>query len=88
MKKLAAMLGYSDSYISQIENGRENPPRGDKLIKFLNVYELTPKYFTELVRNYQQEMTDEDVIRFLLPKLKPEQTKMLRSLAEQMAKNK
>lgn len=88
MRRLAKELGYSDSYISQIENGRENPPKGDKLIRFLSVYEITPKYFGELVRNWQEEKTDSDIITMLLPKLKPEQTKMLRTLTEQLAKEK
>src|SRR5689334_22279756 len=45
MRKLAQELGYSDSYVSQIENGRENPPRGDKLSRFLAIYDISPKYF-------------------------------------------
>ncbi len=85
MRKMGELVGCSDSYISQIENGRENPPKGERLLKFLDVFEIKPKYFAELVKSWKDEETDHDVVQTLLPKLKPEQVRLLRSMAEQMA---
>lgn len=86
MRRMGEQVGCSDSYISQIENGRENPPTGERLLKFLDVFEIKPKYFAELAKNWKDEETDNDAVQTLLPKLKPEQVKLLRSMAEQMAR--
>ena len=89
MKAAGAAMGYSDSYISQIENGRENPPKSLRLLKFLKVYgDISEKYFRELVRELEKERTDADVIDELLPKLKPEQLKVVRVLCESLAAGK
>lgn len=86
MKKAGELMGYSDSYLSQIENGRENPPKTVRLLKFLKVYgDISEKYFGELVREVEKETTDQDVIEDLLPKLKPEQLKVVRVLCESLA---
>ena len=86
MKKAGELMGYSDSYLSQIENGRENPPKNVRLLKFLKVYgNISEKYFRELVREVEKETTDQDVIEELLPKLKPEQLKAVRVLCESLA---
>lgn len=86
MKKIGDLLGCSDSLISQIENGRDAPPKGERLLRFLNVYGIKPKYFAELAKNWKEETTDADIVQALLPKLKPEQLKLLRSMTEQMAR--
>lgn len=87
MRAAGERLGFSDSYISQIENGRADPPKGESLIKFLELYgNITPKYFGELCRNWTTKKTDVDHVQDLLPKLKPDQLKLLRAMAEQMAK--
>lgn len=87
MREAGEQLGFSDSYISQIENGRADPPKGEALLKFLKLYgDISPKYFGELCRNWREEMTDADHIRELLPKLKKDQLQLLRVMAEQMAK--
>ena len=87
MRAAGAKIGFSDSYISQIENGRADPPRGEPLLKFLKLYgDSTPKYFGELVRNWTAKKTDADHITELLPKLNPNQLSLLRTMTEQMAK--
>ncbi len=87
MNQAGALLGFSDSYVSQIENGRANIPKGEALMNFLKIYgDITPKYFGELCRGWQTKKTDADLIRELLPKLKREQLKLLRTMAEQLAK--
>ena len=79
-------MGYSDGYISQIENGRENPPKGEKLLKFLAVYGIKEKHFKQLAKNWREENTDAEIIQTILPKLKPNHLKVIRTMVEQMAK--
>ena len=89
MRAAGEKLGYSDSYISQIENGRADPPKGESLLKFLKIYgDLTPKYFEQLCRDRKDEVSDAEVIVELLPKLNKEQIALLRTMAEQMASKK
>ncbi|MGE4131599.1 MAG: helix-turn-helix domain-containing protein [Bdellovibrionales bacterium] len=86
MRRAGQLLGYSDSYISQIENGRENVPTGERLLKFLKVYgDITEKYFKQLCKDFEEDQTDEMIIQDLLPKLKPEQLKAIRVLCSSFA---
>ena len=56
MREAGKLLGCSDSYISQIENGRENIPRGERLVRFLNIYGgIKEKYFKQLCKEWQKE---------------------------------
>jgi transcriptional regulator with XRE-family HTH domain len=86
MRQAGDLVGYSSSLVSQIEHGRENAPKGERLLKFLGVYGIKPKYFAELAKNWKEEATDQDIVLALLPKLKSEHVKLLRSMAEQMAR--
>lgn len=89
MRAAGARLGYSDSYISQIENGRENIPTGERLMKFLNLYGgITEKYFKQLCKEWRDETDDIDVLVALLRKLSKAKIKTLLTLAEQMAEGK
>lgn len=84
-RAVAEQLGYSNGFIAQIENGRINPPRGDKLLRFLKLYgDITAKYFQEMCKNWQDEKTDADIIREYLDHLSPENLKLLRMMVEQM----
>jgi transcriptional regulator with XRE-family HTH domain len=86
MKAAGAKLGYSDSYVSQIENGRENPPTGEKLMKFLSLYgNITEKYFKQLCKDWEDEKSDFEVLVELAEKLPSEKLKTLLVLAQQMA---
>ena len=82
MKKAGQLLGYSDSYISQIENGRENVPIEDKLLKFLETYDVDIRAFNKVVRELETDMTDLQVINEILPRLSSSKLKMLRTVAE------
>jgi transcriptional regulator with XRE-family HTH domain len=56
MKQAGKVLGVSDSYISQIENGRADCPKGERLKPFLDLYgKIGAKYFYELCRNWEKE---------------------------------
>ncbi len=81
MRAVAEKLGLSDSYISQIENGRANCPKGESLDKLLKIYGgIKQKYFFELCRDWEKELTDEDYIRDNLGKLSKENQKLIKSM--------
>lgn len=85
MQDVADKLGISNSYVSQIENGRANPPTGEMLDKLLAVYGgVKKKYFYDLCRDWKQESTDEDFIRDNAIKLTPLNQKLLRAMMETM----
>ena len=87
MKAAAKLIGVSDSWISQIENGRAEAPAGPRLDAFLKIYGgIGQKYFYELVRDWKAEISDLDLLVELLPKLKKEQILILKNLAEQFAR--
>jgi transcriptional regulator with XRE-family HTH domain len=82
----ASKLGFSASYLAQIENGRMNPPKGDRLLPFLKLYgDVGPKYYQELCKKWQEERTDVDAISDLLGSLSVENLKLVRTMVEQMA---
>lgn len=86
MRKAGERLGYSDSYISQIENGREDVPKGERLMKFLNLYGgITEKYFKQLSKDWSEEADEMDRLVELAKKLPAPKLKTLLALAEQMA---
>ena len=89
MRVAGEKLGYSDTYISQIENGRENVPTGERLMKFLNLYGgITEKYFRQLCKEWRDETDDIDLLIALLKKLPKEKIRTLLTLAQQMAEGK
>lgn len=56
MRELGQKMGKSDSYVSQIENGRMDAPAGESLEKYLAVFEnISIKTFQERVRRYRVE---------------------------------
>lgn len=87
MRAAGQLMGYSNSYISQVENGRVDPPKAENLSKFLNACEIRANYFSKLVSDWRNEVHDADIIRELLPKLNDQQIKMLRVMAEQFAES-
>ena len=89
MRAAGAKLGCSDSYVSQIENGRENVPTGERLMKFLKLYgDTTEKYFKQLCKEWKDEATDKDQLAALIDKLSDSKVRTLLSLAQQMADGK
>ena len=83
MRSAASKLGYSSSYISHIENGRENPPEGEKLLRFLKAYSSNLKEFSKLQRKVSVE-DSEEIIRALLPKLDRNKKKFVQKMIEQL----
>lgn len=89
MRKAGERLAYSSSYISQIENGRENVPTGERLMRFLKVYgDITEKYYKQLCKEWQDDADEIDMLVALAKKLPTAKLKTLLALAEQMAAGK
>lgn len=83
MREAAIKAGVSSSLVSQIENGRENFPQGERLHRFLEAYGIQSAVFKRRVSVYNKKLTDKEVIEILLPKLKKDQLKMVRMMMEQ-----
>lgn len=85
MIDVAEKLGISDSYVSQIENGRANPPKDEMLDKFLALYGgVKKKYFQELCRQWEQEITDADFIIDNVEKLSSDNQKLIKAMMQTM----
>jgi transcriptional regulator with XRE-family HTH domain len=85
MRAVGAKMDWSDSYISQIENGRADCPKDDSLDKLLKIYGgIGQKYFFELCRDWEKENTDEDFIRENLGKLSKENMKLMKAMLATM----
>jgi len=87
MRVAGEKLGYSSSYISQIENGRENVPKGKRLSNFLKIYGVNESAFKRRVHKTVTEESDEEVISSLIPKLSSTDTNVIRKLVEQLLGN-
>lgn len=85
MKQAGSKLGVSDSYISQIENGRADCPKGERLKPYLDLYGgIGPKYFYELCRNWEKESTAEDFIKDNVSKLSKDNQRLIKAMMETM----
>lgn len=81
MRAVADQLELSDSYISQIENGRANCPKGAGLDRLLKIYGgIGQKYFFEMCRDWEKESTDDDFIRDNVSKLSKENLKLIKAM--------
>lgn len=82
MRKAGALLGCTDSYISHIENGRSDVPKGDRLDKFLTVYGgIKQKSFYERVRRYTETRDPRIELIEMIQNLPPEKITLLSKLA-------
>lgn len=89
MLDVARELKISDSYVSQIENGRANPPKDEMLDKFLALYGgVKKKYFQEMCREWEQVSTDADFIRDNIEKLSVDNQKLIKAMIETMLSKK
>lgn len=88
MREAAELMGYSASFVSQVENGRANPPSGEALKKFLKVYGVEQRGFTRMVTEFKDEVSDLEIVTSLLPRLSSDAVKTLRILAEQLLSTK
>lgn len=84
MREAAELMGYSASFVSQVENGRANLPTGESLKKFLKVYGVEQRGFTRMVTEFKSEISDLEILEGLLPRLTPESVIAVRLFAEQL----
>lgn len=87
MRKAGELMGISGSLISQVENGRENVPKGERLKRFLDTYDSKEATFINMARNWKDKQSELDIVKDLLPKLKGRDLKTVRSLIEYLITN-
>lgn len=84
MKKVADLIGLSDSYIAHVETGRIDVPDGEKLQRLLKVYGTQLGTFRERVRTYAVQITPEQELMELVYRLRPHEVKALVAVAKSM----
>ena len=52
-QEVADKLGVTKGYVSQVELGKTAIPKYRMLINFLDVYGIKPKYFEQLLSEYE-----------------------------------
>ena len=86
MRKAGALLGCTDSYISHIENGRSDAPKGDRLDKFLAVYGgIKQKSFYERVRRFSESVDPGQELIELIQNLPPDKIKFVVQLLQNIS---
>ena len=86
MRQAGEVMGISSSLVSQVENGRENIPKGDRLQRFLDCYGVGLSTFKKHVKEYQEEQNDRDVVESLLGKVSQKDMATLRVMIEHFVK--
>lgn len=84
MKKVADLVGLSDSYIAHVETGRIDVPDSDKLNRLLKIYGIQLGTFRERVRIYSVQITPEQELMELVYRLRPHEVKALVAVAKSM----
>lgn len=81
MRQAGELFGKSDSYISQIENGRMKVPEGEALERLLEIYGgPRSRSFYERARKHQEKLTVKDEIMELLQKTNEVETAIVLKL--------
>lgn len=83
MIQVGKLMDCSDSFISFLENGRAEIPKTDFLDRLLKIYDISKNAFGERCRRFEKEETDDEFIIKALPKLKPDQKFLIKSLVKQ-----
>ena len=78
MRQAGELYGKSDSYISQIENGRMKVPEGEALQRLLTIYDgpMIESFYTR-ARIFKEKLSDKDEIVELLQKTNELETTVL-----------
>jgi len=78
MKKAGTALGLSDSYISHVETGRMDVPKGERLSGLLDLYGgLSTRAFYQRARAYAKRQTPKDELAELIQRANLNQTRAL-----------
>lgn len=87
MRKAGLLIGCTDSYISHIENGRTDIPKGDRLDKFLAAYGgIKQKSFHERVRRYSDQKDPRQELIELVNNLQPEKLNCAAEILQKIIK--
>lgn len=85
MRAAGALIGRSDSYISQLENGRMDIPTGAMLELIVRVLgPVKVASFKERARLYKEVLTPREEVRELLEKLREDQVRLVMSFLQAM----
>lgn len=87
MQEAGYQINRSDSYISHIENGRVDIPRGEDFLRLLSVYNIDEKNFNEKVRVFKKKTPKLEILSSLLNKLDESNINTLIDLTESFLTN-
>lgn len=85
MRSLGAAMDKSDSYVSQVENGRMDPPKDEALERYLSaIGGINSKSFYERVRRYRldRSRTDRDDLLEVVKRATEPQVRQILLLAK------
>lgn len=82
MVAVGSLIGKSDSYISQVENGRADIPTDAILFSILKVYDISFSEYQSRVNNYKASKVE--VLESLLKKLNDFQIEKLITTTEML----
>ena len=88
MQEAGFLIGRSDSYISHLENGRMDIPKGEQLEALLNLYNCSHDNFLEKVRLYKEVTPRIDILSNLIKKLDENKVNILIHLTQNLINNK
>lgn len=83
IREVCRRLGKSESFLRQIETGRNDFPKKDVLEKLLEMYGTTYKMFRHKVtevRDFQLSMTPREEIKLLIDKIPDEKLATVRAI--------
>lgn len=85
MRRAGQLIGVTDSYISHIENGRVDFPKGERLEKILAAYGgIKAKSFFERARSWREKITPRDELLELVGRISEEKVRFLLELTRNL----
>ena len=86
LREVAQKLGKSHSTIANIEGGRMDVPKGERLMELLTVYGIDNyRAFYHKVRNYSEQADPRNELRELIERLDPERVQIALEILKQVA---
>lgn len=87
LRAVAKQLGKTDSWLSQIENGRADVPTDHRLNALLSVYGLKRKSFYERVRLCREKVTPKSELNELINRMDDEKIKLVLTFSKSILKS-
>lgn len=86
LREAARRWGKSHTLLAQLEGGRLDVPKGERLDALLRVYGIESyKSFYDRARNYRGKETPKDRLLEIIERLDPEKVELLSKVAERIA---